>query len=104
VGLSLRAGLHTGEIEMRGADIGGIAVHAAARRLRPRPLRRGRPALRTPTTPHAGLLPAATTKVQMNPGLSLWLDESRGQVSGYDHEQPMAAPFPVLKPTRKRER
>ena len=31
VGLSLRAGLHTGEIEMRGADIGGIAVHAAAR-------------------------------------------------------------------------
>lgn len=31
VGLSLRAGLHTGEIEIRGADIGGIAVHAAAR-------------------------------------------------------------------------
>ena len=31
VGLSLRAGLHTGEIEMRGADIGGISVHAAAR-------------------------------------------------------------------------
>jgi class 3 adenylate cyclase/pimeloyl-ACP methyl ester carboxylesterase len=31
VGLSLRAGLHTGEIEMRGADIGGTAVHAAAR-------------------------------------------------------------------------
>jgi class 3 adenylate cyclase len=31
VGLSLRAGLHTGEIEMRRADIGGIAVHAAAR-------------------------------------------------------------------------
>jgi class 3 adenylate cyclase len=31
IGLSLRAGLHTGEIEMRGQDIGGIAVHAAAR-------------------------------------------------------------------------
>jgi pimeloyl-ACP methyl ester carboxylesterase len=29
--ISLRAGLHTGEIELRGADIGGIAVHAAAR-------------------------------------------------------------------------
>ena len=31
IGLPLRAGLHTGEIEMRGQDIGGIAVHAAAR-------------------------------------------------------------------------
>jgi class 3 adenylate cyclase len=31
IGLSLRAGLHTGEIEVRGSDIGGIAVHAAAR-------------------------------------------------------------------------
>ncbi|MGP8123096.1 MAG: adenylate/guanylate cyclase domain-containing protein, partial [Xanthobacteraceae bacterium] len=31
LGLRLRAGLHTGEIEMRGRDIGGIAVHAAAR-------------------------------------------------------------------------
>jgi class 3 adenylate cyclase len=31
MGLPLRAGLHTGEIEMRGQDIGGIAVHAAAR-------------------------------------------------------------------------
>jgi class 3 adenylate cyclase len=31
VGLPLRAGLHTGEIEIRGRDIGGIAVHAAAR-------------------------------------------------------------------------
>lgn len=29
--LPLRAGLHTGEIEMRGQDVGGIAVHAAAR-------------------------------------------------------------------------
>ena len=35
-------------------------------------------ALRTLTTPRAGLLPAATTKVQINPGLSLWLDEKRG--------------------------
>jgi class 3 adenylate cyclase len=31
IGLNLRAGLHTGEIEMRGDDIGGVAVHAAAR-------------------------------------------------------------------------
>ena len=31
IGPPLRAGLHTGEIEMRGRDIGGIAVHAAAR-------------------------------------------------------------------------
>ena len=30
-GLSLRAGLHTGEIEMRGDDVGGLAVHAASR-------------------------------------------------------------------------
>ena len=27
LGLDIRAGLHTGEIERRGADIGGIAVH-----------------------------------------------------------------------------
>ena len=31
IGLPVRAGLHTGEIELRGRDIGGIAVHAAAR-------------------------------------------------------------------------
>ena len=31
MGLALRAGLHTGEIEVRGQDVGGIAVHAAAR-------------------------------------------------------------------------
>ena len=31
IGLPLRAGLHTGEIETRGRDVGGIAVHAAAR-------------------------------------------------------------------------
>ncbi|WP_245508503.1 adenylate/guanylate cyclase domain-containing protein [Bradyrhizobium zhanjiangense] len=30
LGLPVRAGLHTGEIELRGGDIGGIAVHAAA--------------------------------------------------------------------------
>jgi class 3 adenylate cyclase len=30
-GLSLRAGLHTGEIEIRGDDVGGLAVHAASR-------------------------------------------------------------------------
>ncbi|WP_298253244.1 adenylate/guanylate cyclase domain-containing protein [Bradyrhizobium sp.] len=31
IGLPLRAGLHTGEIELRDRDVGGIAVHAAAR-------------------------------------------------------------------------
>ena len=31
IGLPVRAGLHTGELEVRGRDIGGIAVHAAAR-------------------------------------------------------------------------
>ena len=31
MGIPLRAGLHTGEIELRGPDIGGISVHAAAR-------------------------------------------------------------------------
>ena len=29
--LDLRAGIHTGEVELRGDDIGGIAVHLAAR-------------------------------------------------------------------------
>lgn len=31
LGLELRAGLHTGEVELLGEDIGGIAVHLAAR-------------------------------------------------------------------------
>jgi class 3 adenylate cyclase/pimeloyl-ACP methyl ester carboxylesterase len=31
IGLPLRAGLHTGEVEIRDRDIGGITVHAAAR-------------------------------------------------------------------------
>src|ERR1700694_1320506 len=31
IGLPLRAGLHTGEIELMGRNIGGIAVHAAPR-------------------------------------------------------------------------
>ena len=30
-GLELRAGLHAGEVEMRGDDIGGLAVHIASR-------------------------------------------------------------------------
>jgi class 3 adenylate cyclase len=30
-GLQLRAGLHAGEVELRGDDIGGLAVHVAAR-------------------------------------------------------------------------
>ena len=31
LGLQIRAGLHTGEVELLGDDIGGIAVHLAAR-------------------------------------------------------------------------
>jgi class 3 adenylate cyclase len=31
IGLQLRAGLHVGEVELRGDDVGGIAVHIAAR-------------------------------------------------------------------------
>ena len=31
LGLDVRVGLHTGEVEVRGDDIGGIAVHIAAR-------------------------------------------------------------------------
>jgi class 3 adenylate cyclase len=31
IGVRLRAGLHTGEVELRGGDVGGIAVHIAAR-------------------------------------------------------------------------
>jgi class 3 adenylate cyclase/alpha-beta hydrolase superfamily lysophospholipase len=31
LGINIRAGMHTGEIEIRGDDIGGIAVHVASR-------------------------------------------------------------------------
>jgi class 3 adenylate cyclase len=31
LGMHLRAGIHTGEVERRGDDIGGIGVHLAAR-------------------------------------------------------------------------
>ncbi|MFN2640968.1 MAG: alpha/beta fold hydrolase [Actinomycetota bacterium] len=31
LGIEIKAGIHTGEVEMRGEDIGGIAVHTAAR-------------------------------------------------------------------------
>ncbi|MFY9588932.1 MAG: adenylate/guanylate cyclase domain-containing protein [Actinomycetota bacterium] len=31
LGIDIRAGLHVGEVELRGEDIGGLAVHAAAR-------------------------------------------------------------------------
>ena len=31
LGLDLRAGVHTGECEQRGDDLGGIAVHIGAR-------------------------------------------------------------------------
>jgi class 3 adenylate cyclase len=31
LGLRVRAGVHTGEVELRGDDVGGIAVHIGAR-------------------------------------------------------------------------
>jgi len=31
LGIGIRAGLHTGELEMRGSDVGGLAVHIGAR-------------------------------------------------------------------------
>jgi class 3 adenylate cyclase len=31
LGLYVRSGLHAGEVELRGEDVGGIAVHLAAR-------------------------------------------------------------------------
>lgn len=31
LGVAIRAGLHTGEIELRGDDVGGVAVHVASR-------------------------------------------------------------------------
>ena len=31
MGIEIRAGLHVGEVELRGEDIGGIAVHVASR-------------------------------------------------------------------------
>jgi class 3 adenylate cyclase len=31
IGIGIRAGVHTGEVEIRGADVGGLAVHIAAR-------------------------------------------------------------------------
>jgi class 3 adenylate cyclase len=31
LGIQVRAGLHVGEVELRGEDIGGLAVHVAAR-------------------------------------------------------------------------
>jgi class 3 adenylate cyclase len=31
LGLDIRAGLHTGEVEVRGADVAGVAVHIASR-------------------------------------------------------------------------
>jgi class 3 adenylate cyclase len=31
LGIEIRAGLHAGEVELRGDDVGGIAVHPGAR-------------------------------------------------------------------------
>lgn len=31
IGLEIRAGVHTGEVDLRGSDVGGLTVHIAAR-------------------------------------------------------------------------
>ena len=31
LGVEIRTGIHTGEVELRGEDVGGIAIHIAAR-------------------------------------------------------------------------
>jgi class 3 adenylate cyclase len=31
MGLDIRCGIHTGEVELRGTDVGGIAIHIGAR-------------------------------------------------------------------------
>ena len=31
LGIEIRAGVHTGEVELHGADLAGVAVHACAR-------------------------------------------------------------------------
>ena len=74
-------GIHLYDFQLRAARYGSWEV-ASATSLPPTTpaLSPERPAgaLRTPTTPRAGLLPAAIMKVQINSGLSLWLDEKWG--------------------------
>ena len=43
LGLTTRLGIHAGEVEVRGDDISGIAVHLAETRRVPRPTGRGPP-------------------------------------------------------------
>ena len=61
--------------------LGKVATPVADREAEPSP---ETPAgtLLTLTSPRAGLLPPTTTKAQINPGLSLWLDEKRGSRHG----------------------
>ncbi len=41
LGIEVRVGIHTGECELIGDDVGGMAVHIASRVSRPRGARRG---------------------------------------------------------------
>ena len=70
LGLAIRVGMHTGEVEFVGSDVRGVAVHAASRRLNPlwdRPTRSAGPsALPLPrhwvaTIPRRGPTARATT-------------------------------------------
>ncbi len=59
IGIDIRAGLHTGEVQFRDADVGGIAVHIAARGNGGR-RRRGGPGVQDPLH---GLLPDEAAEV-----------------------------------------
>ena len=69
-GLAARLQRRTAALEARLDDASG---------LRQRPPRRDRPGrCTTLRAPRPGLLPPTKQKAQINPGLSLWLDEKRG--------------------------
>jgi hypothetical protein len=66
ISVQIRAGLHTGEVELRGDDVGGIAIHIAApdhgrggRRRDPRLPDRARPGRRLRRRPAGPWQPAA---------------------------------------------
>ncbi|MCV0402867.1 MAG: hypothetical protein K5924_04040 [Chloroflexi bacterium] len=69
-GLEIRAGVHTGEVEIMGSDVGGVAVHATARIM----------ALAEPSTVYA-----SSTAVGLADGSGLAFEErGRREVKGLD--------------------
>jgi class 3 adenylate cyclase len=87
-GIEIRAGLHVGEIELRGDDIGGLAVHIASRvsalaepgevlrhRYRARSCRRIGHRLRRPGSAH----PQGRSRRMAAPGCAAWADSPTAQ-------------------------